>query len=370
MIKAYGLYIKDSIKYKTIVIFLTDGVSTTPYNNEHKLFESISVPVFTIGLNTGYGNSEYDEKLLKMIAGSTGGDFFTVEKDIHITDLYGKIIQESIKIKEKIIIYDLDKEYYDSQLIVSKIYVRENIDKTQVKVILDREPADVLYYNKGILSEIGILPPEYGWHKLNIYVYQFGRIKKKYYKNIKIINRRIPLKIEDIDFSISKAEKTRLSSLFYTLENINNDDKILRMDFYTLKKENGDVLLPSYFSAFNNPFYLKKHKKIKKNISLIPPAEIASGIYSGYFSIAVDDKKFLLNISAEVIDNLTYHGSEFISFKNKTHKKKIGKSFISFLINNKILLIICVWTLIIISVFILFIVKIHSNRDTGQWKVQ
>ena len=105
------------------VVFLTDGVTTKPYADEHRYLGE-DIPIFTVGLNAaspkkpGYSHlrKSYDETILKRIAKESGGSFFQVDENI-MHSIYSSIVKKVARHFEKIKIIKKKDQYLEQELI-------------------------------------------------------------------------------------------------------------------------------------------------------------------------------------------------------------------------------------------------------------
>lgn len=98
------------------VIFLTDGVATHPYADEHLRLRNLGIPIYTIGLSVNKQSKEYRSSFLKKIAQQTQGEFFEAEPDV-IGEVFKKFIDLSTASVREFVVIPLKKQYAYNELI-------------------------------------------------------------------------------------------------------------------------------------------------------------------------------------------------------------------------------------------------------------
>lgn len=133
------------------VIFLTDGVATHPYADEHLRLRNLGIPIYTVGLSVNKQSKEYRSSFLKKIAQQTQGEFFEAEPDV-IGEVFKKFIDLSTASVREFVVIPLKKRYTYNELIhidyrSSKAY-EKNLKVSGYFVYPDHQESAEVYQKK------------------------------------------------------------------------------------------------------------------------------------------------------------------------------------------------------------------------------
>jgi len=304
----YKLLQKYNLKLKTIIVFLTDGVSSFSYHDEHLLLNKMNIPVYTIGL-CGKNKNDFNPSFLQKVADDTGGLTFAAgSADIH--KVYNNIFKDSIEHIEELKIYPFFKTYSLNVLVIVKLFFSHKAEAGNIKCFVDNRPADTMRrISKENIKEVWLFPLAEGRHTLQVRVFFKGRCR---------LQRSYLLRVKDKkcynlkgSFYFKNAGWNRVHSSMFTIKNITASDHIFQISFLPLKNE-ADEELSGYFTVYNNPFLVKKKEKVIKTLSFLT-GKIKPGLYSGYFTVNLQGRIFLNNLAVSLSGAKKGSAPEFIT---------------------------------------------------------
>lgn len=185
------------------VVFLTDGVTTKPYANEHRYLGK-DIPIFTVGLNAAlsaagksHAQKSYDETILKRIAKESGGSFFQVDENI-MHSIYSLIINRVAKHFEKIKIIKKKDQYLEQELIAI------SFDKIDTLPALDvRARLGVL--GSGKKKPLEVIEPFFYDRKRELILFS-PRQSGRYQLRLDFLARKKIIEAKTIFFEVKKSK--------------------------------------------------------------------------------------------------------------------------------------------------------------------
>ncbi len=244
--------IKNSYR-KNVVIFLSDGVTNYPYNDEHQLLLKNNAVVFTIGFKNQKKSGELDSSLLKKIALETNGTYQEGDSSF-IEKIYQKMIIQSLMDNTEIVVYPMKEVFSKNELVFLRYSTLRK--KLNIQVRVDNELASPL-----LKEETIILPPlKEGRHDLTVIFSHNNKRLQTFAKAIAINNQ--PSFIT-IDFPLMINYKENLANQISFFE-IFSSELLDYLDFNLVKQTDEGFRVIENFIFLESPFSLKakENKKI------------------------------------------------------------------------------------------------------------
>lgn len=296
---------------KTIIIFLTDGVSSLPVRDEHRAAELIGSPVFPVGLMSG-NRAEYDKKFLQRVASDSGGSVFTCN-DLDIQNIYESIIRQSVRQNEKVYIYPVQSAYcINESPVIRAAGVKSH---SEISIRADRLPAEIVDKSaSGNIHTVFLLPLPPGRHVLHVAA---GGAHLR--QQITVTEFPQPYYILDGSLEFGRHENEMKTSVLYKIVSRSKQDYTVQIFMPSLRS--GKNTIPSArFTFQENPFYLKAGAVYPREMSL-HLGEHPHGVYSGYTMFSISGRVFLHTTSVTIQNRKTYRDAFYFPTKKRVNKR-------------------------------------------------
>ena len=273
----------------TVAVLLTDGVSSTPSVDVHRLFKQAGVPIFTIGLEVKNSSEGFNPDYLKKIAQKTGGTYFRGGTQF-LDSIYKKIATSRFNSRDQLTIILPKKKYRKDEYLT--LYVKW----------LKKAPFDILIK----VDEISTIPLKKiksgNWHQFYLKPLKIGRRKLDIsIESKKKTERHLTYLIEVIDQDLPfswKAQSEAIKLIPYQLikEAVVLHHQKNTHGYYHLESMHfidQQTLLPTEVIKFIPAFHLLNPGETKVlSIAYEYQQEIAAGMYSGNILIESDEGIF------------------------------------------------------------------------------
>ena len=248
-------------KKKTVLIFLTDGVSSYDYYDNHLKVSRLGIPIYTVGLHSLKNGTEYNEKFLKKISKESRGYFFKGNNRL-VKTLYQNIIKKSVKQIPKVDIISLKQQYYANESVVVGYQGTKN-QKYFLKVINKNRNLELLY-KRGSKHFYAPLPK--GKHLITVQLKQKGKkILEKQYRTL-VIEKHAPLSFDNL-LHFKQLNPYAINTESYSLVNDFKTPMLMEWIYPEESKSN-------FIFFEESPFWIGSHQRRIQTIRFLP------GMYS------------------------------------------------------------------------------------------
>lgn len=278
------------------VVFLTDGVPSTPYEQEHLLLQRQGVSVFSVGLSSS-DTKGYDPGFLQKIADQTGGRFIASSSS-SIKDIYQQIVQKQCNVLQKKSAIRLVAPEE-----VPLLWLFDLSLQGPHKIFVDGKPSQVFWKQTNADTlQLGLFPMNLGMHMVQIWYLDKRNKQQKYELSLQVVEKDQVYQMLGNFFQISLL-KNQVLRIPFSLRNLQSQAEMFSVSFLDLKG-GGRKFSAENISAEKDNLYLSAGDLLPNSMEIRVPADQPVGEYHGYFLVQVGLRFFIREISLCVKDTV------------------------------------------------------------------
>ncbi len=290
-----------------LVIFLSDGQTNYPYNDEHKLLLKNNATIFSVGFKNKRG--EFKTDLLKKIA-AEGNGIYQAGEALSIEKIYLAIIEESLSLAREMVVYPMKQNYYKNELLLVNYETALKGIRYQVKINQKKIPHYTLENEKvffllspagGQVGEVAEAGEVGELYDLEVIFFQGQKKLKKILTTVSVKNQLAPI---EIDFPLIIGYKKNVTDQvsFFSFK---SESDFFYLDFALASFEGNFLVFDENFTFLESPLSVEKNQwekmslsfdgsflETKKSDLLILKTSAGFFLYEANF-IPWEDKKFL-----------------------------------------------------------------------------
>ena len=331
--------IESRLKRDTIAIFLTDGVTSFAYGNQHHLFSQAGIPIYAMGLK-GKDSGNFDEAFLKKVAKDTQGEYFSTTTEV-LDTLYLRIVEENISQNRRFSIFPLRRHYARNETIFLEILHRDGyLQAAKVTFTIDGESTPPLWIKKETGKIQGALYPlPIGHHRGVLTASKDGRLVIRYPFAFEVLRSGPPFSLRG-KWSEIVIRSIGVHREPFILSHQGKTPAFYRFFFLDLKGE-GEFYGRENISVHPNPAYLDPAGILSESIEFRHTRKYAKKRFAGHFVVTCEGRGYLYDIDLYIIKELYPRPLKPIELEKSSER---GKQF-------SILWIVSLWIIALVMIF-------------------